>query len=81
MKCAAPKCPAPSKGQRYVVDGVHICLACAEMNRDGKMVTLDDFVKLPPKWQELIGTDRQMIQEVLGHYDRYKDDGVQIQRG
>ena len=81
MICKNPKCFNPHKGQRYVVDGVEICLSCAEMNRAGRMLNLDDFMRLPPHWQKMIGDVRVMIQEVIGEFDRYKNDGVQLLRG
>lgn len=80
MKCANPACREPRKGLRYAADAVEICLSCAEMNRNGGMITLDDFVGFSPMLQKIIGTDRQMIQEVIGQFDHLKNQDVQITR-
>ncbi len=81
MRCAWDMtCPDRHRGTRYAADGVHVCLACGEMTRDGHRVTLDEFTRIEPRYQIQIGALLQSIREALGHYDHLKAEGVQLVR-
>ncbi len=81
MRCHNPTCPEPRKGHRYAADGIEVCLACAELNRETRLVTLDEFVQLSPEVQRLVGNERVVVQDVIGQFNRYKDDGAIMDRG
>jgi hypothetical protein len=81
MRCHSPRCPSPSRGLKYAADGVHICTACGEMNRNHRHVELDEFCQIDPTYQKQIGQLRQTIQENLGHWDYLKLQGVEVLRG
>lgn len=81
MRCAWDMtCPDRSRGTRYAADGVYVCLACGEMTRDHHRITLDEFTRIEPRYQQQIGALRQAICEALGHYDQLKAEGVQLVR-
>lgn len=82
MRCAWDlTCPDRSRGLRHGADGVYVCLACGEMTRSGHRITLDEFTRIAPPYQQEIGLLRQSICEALGLYDHLKAQGVQLLRG
>lgn len=81
QRCVNPACREPRKGFRYAADAVEICFGCGEMQRNGKLVTLDDFMHFSPQLQTLVGAERQTVQEAIGHWNYLRDQGVEVIRG
>lgn len=78
-RCPNTHCPRRLRELRYIEDGVSVCLDCAEMSRDGRVLSLEDFTRLAPAHQTAIGSFRQSVQLARGHYDWLRDQGCVIQ--